>query len=80
MEISSTAWMPAAGERVYATEDIIYDTPDFGGTVQGLPGTSEGTVIDVTDDDGWPVVVEWDAGFIGAAAAESLALVPPLAR
>lgn len=66
----------AMGDRVYATETISY-------CVNGLVDigrNGEGTVIDVTDDDGWPLIVEWDAGLIGAAAAESVALVPALAR
>ena len=68
----------AIDDRVYATEEINYSWAECGAPV--LRQGAEGTVINVTDDDGWPLIIEWDAGVIGAAASESVALVPPLAR
>lgn len=65
----------ATDDRVYAIENIRYDAH----RVIDIPRGSEGTVIGVTDD-GWPLIVEWDAGLIGAANECSVALVPALAR
>lgn len=62
----------AVGDRIYAIENIRYDAH----RVIDIPRGSEGTIIDVTDDDGWPLMVEWDAGIIGAVSSESVALVP----
>lgn len=74
--MSSTSVKIAEGDRICATETISYCV---NGLIDIFPG-DEGTVINLTDDDGWPLIVEWDAGLIGAAASESVALVPPLAR
>lgn len=63
------------GDRVYATEEIIYGVID-----RAVRPGDEGTVERFSDHDGCPLVIEWDAGFVAAAAAESLAPVPPLAR
>lgn len=67
----------AEGDRIYATETIIYDTPDFGGTVQGLPVGSEGTVTELTGHDDYDLYIEWDLGFCGTADSGSVALVDP---
>lgn len=61
----------AEGDRIYATEDIRYDAH----RVIDIPAGSEGVVIGLTDDDSWPLMVEWDAGIIGAADSGSVALV-----
>lgn len=61
----------AEGDRIYATEGIRYDAHR---TID-IPAGGEGTVLAVTDDDGWPFMIEWDAGIIGGASDASVALI-----
>jgi hypothetical protein len=64
------------GTRVYAIEAIRYDAH----RVIDIPAGSEGGVLAVTDDDCCNLMIEWDAGIIGGASSDSVALVPSLAR
>lgn len=59
------------GDRIYATEDI-----DYLGVA--IPAGHEGTVADVTDNDGAELGIEWDFGLYGMANSGSVALIESL--
>lgn len=69
------------GDRVYAAETISYaevTDPKLNDGV--IEAGGEGTVAEVIDAECCNVLVEWDAGFLGAAEASSIAVVPTLAN
>jgi hypothetical protein len=67
----------AEGDRIYATETIGYleiiDPKLNDGVIER---GDEGTVIELIRDSICDLLVEWDAGFIGAVDSGSVALVP----
>lgn len=62
----------AEGDRIYATEGIVWDN---GFDRPKVNAGDEGTVVDFTGDDSFDLWVEWDAGFLAAASSDSVALV-----
>jgi hypothetical protein len=71
----------AEGSRIYATETIRYAGFYQDGYQDHVVRSSdEGVVVELTGDDAYDLLIEWDAGFLGSVNSGSVALVDPEAR
>jgi hypothetical protein len=66
------------GDRVYATETIIFS--DGYDSAERIVVGTEGTVECLTGHDDIDLLVEWDSGYTTGVNSASVALVPVLAR
>lgn len=72
-QTQSTGRSIAEGDRIYATETILI-SDGYDGADVILPG-SEGEVAELTGDDDYDLLIEWDRGFQGVVNSGSVALL-----